>query len=73
MIARLFLEKQKGVGLSAACHLGRVKWLAAFAEGSGRGKRQLTGVAFPVPLCSFENNLYTLSKFMKKKEADEGD
>lgn len=73
MITRLFPEKWTSVDLSAAPHLGRVKCLGAFAEGSGRGESSSAGFAFPVPLRSFENNIYMLSTFMKKREADEGD
>jgi len=39
----------------------------------GEGKGSSAGVAFPVPLCTFENNLCMLSEFMEKKEDDEGD
>lgn len=71
LTTRLFLEKEKGMGLSAVCHLGRVEWLAASAEGSGEAKGSSAASAFPAPLLSFENNLYRLSKLMKG-EGDEG-
>lgn len=74
LITRHLVGKQKGVGSSAACHLGRLKWLTAFAGGGGGGKKSSSAqFAFPVPLQFSENNLYTPSKFMKKKGADEED